>query len=611
MFSLRGAGRAPGTVRGRGTRIAAKLAAQEGCTALIVIAGLGVRALARAITSATYHSKVNEKPGAPEGGATPPERRSLHLMTRRIERRLPGVGLARFRAPAAGAEEELAPFYGGDADARAFASALIAIALEEPVVSAADVDGWSERKRAIARVASADVCGCLGPYRRLAGSGLSGDERLLQAMRARNDDIGKRLMAANAALRNNVVRLVDRVRLPQPSAIEMIIRQQRQFEHLLSPPYVEQMQRLSRQVGMLRPSYFEQLAKTQHRLFSLPPFRPPLFSQIDQLQKQFRHGAKPFSLLDKGAFASLTRSYTTVAADIARQMQSTVRPSYFGVLQQFRGTPPSSLTGVQRLAEQLHLQLRPRYLDQLGNLVEKMRTPFWLGGLRDRFGGLVEDYYTWLERRWAELKARDAPPPLLFLLASLPGLVGLQLLEELEADDALLLTRLEEELVAGPLVETLQRAIQTNGDLDSVAKRHLVQALDWVRQGQYVDAAPPLYQGLERAFKLVARQRGVIDGRNHFVVAAHRRKARTIEDVFGYLGLDRLYVRFLRAWIFGERGNCARHGDLAEDEHRRWVLRAVIAVVGWLEYVGGEEDAVAELVERLELDRRGEDEATG
>jgi hypothetical protein len=555
---------------------------------------------------------VDEKPDAAEGDATPPDRRALRLVTRRIERRLPGVGLARFRAPTAGAEEELAPFYSADADPRAFASALIAIALEEPVVSAADVDGWSERKRAVARVASADACGCLAAYRRLAGSGLSGDERLLKAMRARNDEIRKRLMAANAALRNNVVRLVDRVGLPQqPSAIEMIMRQQRQFEHLLRPAYLEQMQRVSRQVGILRPSYVEQVAKTHHRLFSLPPFRQPLFSQIEQLQKHFGNGVKPFSFLDRGALASLTRGYTTIAGDIARQMQSTVRPSYFGALQEFRVMPPSYLTGIQSLAEQLHMQLRPGYLDQLGHLVEQMRTPFWLGGLRDRFGGLVEDYYAWLERRWAELKARDAPPPLLFLLASLPGIVGLQLLEDLEADDAFLLNRLEEELVAGPLVETLQHAVQANGDLDAVAKRHLVQALNWVRRGQYVDAAPPLYQGLERAFKLAARQRGVIDQRNYFVVAAHRRKSRTIEDIFGYLGLDRLYVRFLRAWIFGERGNCARHGDLAEDEHRRWVLRAVIAVVGWLEYVGGEQNAVAELVERLELDRREEDEVAG
>jgi hypothetical protein len=85
---------------------------------------------------------------------------------------------------------------------------------------------------------------------------------------------------------------------------------------------------------------------------------------------------------------------------------------------------------------------------------------------------------------------------------------------------------------------------------------------------------------------------------------------RTIEDTFRYLALDNLYLRFLHAWVFGEVGNLARHGDLAEDEHRRWVLRAVLALVGWLEYVEGEEDAVAELVSRLELER-GDDAVVG
>jgi hypothetical protein len=66
----------------------------------------------------------------------------------------------------------------------------------------------------------------------------------------------------------------------------------------------------------------------------------------------------------------------------------------------------------------------------------------------------------------------------------------------------------------------------------------------------------------------------------------------------------------LNTWVFGEMGTLARHGDLAEDEHRRWVLRTVLAVVGWFEYLGGRADAVAELVARLELEP-GDDTQTG
>ena len=109
--------------------------------------------------------------------------------------------------PGAAAETELAPFYADGADARAFTNTLIALTIEEPPVTAADVDGWSERTRAIARVASADVSGCLPTYQRLAGSRRSGDERLLEAKRMHDDEIRKQLAAATAALRDNVVRV--------------------------------------------------------------------------------------------------------------------------------------------------------------------------------------------------------------------------------------------------------------------------------------------------------------------------------------------------------------------------------------------------------------------
>jgi hypothetical protein len=148
-----------------------------------------------------------------------------------------------------------------------------------------------------------------------------------------------------------------------------------------------------------------------------------------------------------------------------------------------------------------------------------------------------------------------------------------------------------------------------------VAKQHLVRGLGWVGRGQYVDAAPPLYQGLERAFRLFARKQEVIDERNCFLVKSKnsRRRARGVEDYLPYIGLDRLFVRFLHAWVFGEEGNLARHGDLTEDAHRRWVLRAVIAVIGWLEQAGGEEGAIEKLVARLELEgKRAEaEEAEG
>lgn len=203
--------------------------------------------------------------GGPEGDpeADPAPEPVLRLVTRRVERRLPGVGPALFRAPSARDEAALAPFYAEGADAREFVSALIALALEEPVATAVEVNGWSERTRAIARVATADVSGCLKHYRRLAGSGRSGDERLLAGMRERQDEIRERLRAANAALRANVSLGFDPARALRSTAVERMLRQQRQIERMLRPPVIEQMLRLSKQAELLGPLHFARIEALQ------------------------------------------------------------------------------------------------------------------------------------------------------------------------------------------------------------------------------------------------------------------------------------------------------------------------------------------------------------
>jgi len=553
-------------------------------------------------------------------------RPTLRLVTRRAERRLPRLGLVRFRAPSASVEVELAPLYDGQA--RVFANALIAATIEGPRVSAADVDGWSERTRAIARVAAAEVVGCLADYRRLSGSGQTGDERLLAAMRARDARIRAQLAATTAALRDNVLRVVDTRALLRPPIEAMLRqqrafeRQQRAFERLVRPPVLEQMLRWNRQLDMLRASHFSQLNKLARQM-ALPrsafagvgtkqftslrdaftgtdrlraqiaSFGPLFAGQFGQLGKEFSASR---GLAANGAIASLLRGYSDTSSTLARHIAT---PTYFGALRVAQSIT-NDIGGFGRFAEQITRQMRPLYGGEFARLLDQLREPSWLDTIRRAVLAPLESYHAWIEREWAELKARKTPPPVLFLLLSLPAIIALQLQESIEADDELLLGSLEDELRNGGLTAAMQATIQRS-DLDAVAKRHLVQGLTWVEKGQYVDAAPPLYQGLERAFKIVARERGVIDDTNRFIVAAHKSRARTVEDVFTYLGLDRFYIRFLNAWVFGEFGTSARHGDLGEDDHRRWVLRAVLGVAGWLEYLGGEDDFVAELVERLEL----------
>lgn len=569
----------------------------------------------------------------------------LRLEPRRLERRIPGVGLVRFRAPAAAAEAALEPLYGDDVDARTFANELIAACVESPAVAAADVDGWGERARAIARVAATQTVDCFAAYRRLAGSGRDGDERLREAMRSRNEELAKRLRMTMAALgaSTNVARLFEPSRLAATSAVERMMRQQREIERLLKPDYLTDWSRLSQQFVLARPTQFEQLTNLasspaldavrrlsrspllmpQHnRLFgigSLPGFdfrRSPLYGQLEQLKKLSSLASRAtlgidtvraFDLSRSPLFAQmeqlkkLTTSFAIprglfgVSGDVAGigRLAGSGSPSYFGALHGVGRMPEySKLFGA--IGEQLYPRAFASHYDTISRLLERMR---------EQVTGPLRAYVGWVEREWAQAKAEHRPPPVLFVLASLPALVGLQLLEELRADDEPLLSSLEQELENGALAAELQTTVQRNGLLDPVAKRHLAQAVDWVAVGRYVDAAPPLYQGLERAFRLTARARGVVDVHGHFVVPGVRRvRMRKIEDTFRHLGLDHLYLRFLHAWVFGEVGNLARHGDLPEVEHRQWVLRAVVALVGWLEYVGGEADAVAALVERLELE---------
>ena len=124
-----------------------------------------------------------------------------------------------------------------------------------------------------------------------------------------------------------------------------------------------QMLRLSKQAGLFRPSHLAQIEKPQRQVFPTPPLGT-LFPRFDPAKLGLGLGRKPFSAFDNTAVASLTRGYTRVADDVARQLAA-LRPDYFGALRHFSGlhTQATALTTVQQLAEQLQRQLRPSRLD--------------------------------------------------------------------------------------------------------------------------------------------------------------------------------------------------------------------------------------------------------
>jgi hypothetical protein len=104
---------------------------------------------------------------------------------------------------------------------------VIAAAIVEPKVSASDVEGWSERTRAIARVATVEGTRLPGGLRALDWEGMTGDERLREAMRERRDELQASLPASIAALRAAMARNFALPKMLHSNVIDMTLRRHR------------------------------------------------------------------------------------------------------------------------------------------------------------------------------------------------------------------------------------------------------------------------------------------------------------------------------------------------------------------------------------------------
>ena len=208
----------------------------------------------------------------------------------------------------------------------------------------------------------------------------------------------------------------------------------------------------------------------------------------------------------------------------------------------------------------------------------------------ERYADSFEAALRYYDTHWGELETEhpDRPQPVLFVIGSLGMALGMPLYEaaKLQSDDSELLNVLEPVVTDRGFIEEVQAAAQVAPHLSPIQRRHFTTALSWLGQRQYVDAYPPFYQGLEAAFYRVARDQGVIDDKNHFL--AKKGKASKVEDLFAEIISDPRFRRFLRVWVFGERGNPFRHGDIDDPEEcRRQALRLAVALIGWLELYGG------------------------
>jgi hypothetical protein len=222
----------------------------------------------------------------------------------------------------------------------------------------------------------------------------------------------------------------------------------------------------------------------------------------------------------------------------------------------------------------------------------------------------VVDY---ADRHWADLETKnpDHPPPVLFVVAGLSMVAGrpLYLAVKARADDTVLLDAVEAVVTDAAFVADVQAAVRQAPHLSEVAKRHFITAFNWVGERKYVDAYPPFYNALESALIATARADGVIDSDRRLTRTGKR--ITKVDDLLGDLVEDRRYLRYLRSWIFGERGNPFRHGE-ADDatECRRQALRLAVATIGWLELFGEwTEPAFAERLERVVAARAAADSA--
>lgn len=529
------------------------------------------------------------------GSSEQGDRKVIKLVQRSLVKTVAGRRL-RFAELSAGDEAGLADAFAAG-DRGRYVNELIAACVVEPKLTAAEVVALPERARARARVGIAEVMRVVDDYRRLKGDG---DSRLHEAMRIRNERLAAELQAIGVAMNNNVVRIArDAQRtLNQLGGVDAVAR--------LAKSAMQTQRDVQRMMGPITDAVAEANRAVEQ-------MRPAL-SWVEQHRR---------------LFAELTGT-KRLGEDVARSIEALVTPTYFGALADIRRQTdlarPRYLETIARTLAGMNESLVPRLsglvplakfewpaLKQINENIEAMRrlivpdvTRFVdsLGeNLRSQITGAVEAYGAWLERHWPEVYANpDHPAPVLFLIASLPMSIGLpiyQAVEEAKRDDELL-DGLERSL-QGSLLAQIEVAVQTSNELDPIAKRRFVVALEAVGDGRYVDAAPALCQGLERAFMTQARRRGIIDEKNKFLIPAKSSKAKKVEDVFAHLELDYGYRRYLNSWVFGEPGNEARHGSLPDEAaHRRWVLRGVAALLGWFQYCAGNEVPMRQLVVRLE-----------
>ena len=504
-----------------------------------------------------------------------------------------------------------------------------------PELSPSDLDGLGSKARGALRVGVAEALGVGNLYSRLAGSPLSGDERILLALRstAYVEPIGKELSPLSLTVNRDPVRVppwdamanaqehIDR--MLRPPAIQKFFDDQDRLSKMLRPKVIDPLAGIPDPMKAFRSPTLDAMANAQKHIDRMqrPPAIQRFFNNQDRLSKMLRPKViDPLAGIPDPmkAFRSPTLD---AMANAQKHIEKFLRPP---AIQKF-------LANQDRLSK----MLRPKVIDPLAGIpgpmkafrsptldamanaqkhIDKLLRPSSIRGLFDpeRVRYLVDELTRGAERaydatvvyfadHWVEEgHSADRPPPVMFVIAMVPIAFGITLYESVKQnDDSELLGLMEPVLTDGAFVEEIQAAVVKSPILHDPSRQQLILAIELLHRKDFVNAYPLFYAGLESAFTETARARGIIDETNAFLVKSPQSKARKTEDLLAHLELSPRYTRYLRGWIFGEEGNPFRHGDISEAELcRRQALRLAAALVGWLEECGGWVDA--RLAERIE-----------
>lgn len=466
-----------------------------------------------------------------------------------------GLGACTVRCASMALELELAREYTRPlhTDYRAFSCRLLAGRLVEPQMSPSDIDGLPEHTRARLRTVVAEQCEAITDLRRLRGSHLGPDERLFAAMLWRYERWSARMAEAvigiGTALRNDLAKAIvpiakiwreraDELLAPIRNITRSILSQPPAGDQLSDPRTAIQLPRS----GLLGGFDVSSL-NVDSRHFSLPssPVDVPVGNLRDLL------GASDLAPSQKALSVIAERSGSLLRPD-DRHFQSA------GLARAMEGLRP-----FLRHVWDEHEQRR-----QTRAFISKWeRSSYWF---------------------LLSLVTRQSTKPLHAMSkAELEGVV-LDALETAVRDPAFTLEVRRSVAERAPL-------------LTSASRRHLTHGLEHASVGEWVDALPPLLNGLEGAFWQAARALNVINA-DRFLHDRPTKLIRSVDALFKHLPATPSYRTFLKHRVFGTTGNAYRHGD-QEGGEREQVLFAVAALVGWLEEFA-DTPATYELGTRLE-----------